>query len=238
MAMGGGGFSEEPDNPLLDDYVLSLANSALPKVCFVPTASGDAASYIVKFYSAFTKRECRPSHLAILQDMPQDLESFVLGQDIIYVGGGNTVTMLAAWRELGLDVVLRNAWRNGVILCGLSAGSICWFQSAPTDSYGNGRLRPLLNGLALLPGSHCPHYDTELARRPTYQGFVKDGILPSGYAADDGAALRFRDEELVEAVSSRPGAKAWRLERDSGNVLETMIPTRYLGSDAYSSTVT
>jgi dipeptidase E len=158
VSIGGGGFSEEPDNPVLDDYILSLSPESNPRVCFLPTASGDAPAYIVKFYSAFTKKECRPSHMAILQDMPRPLETFVMQQNIIYVGGGNTVAMLAAWRALGLDVLLRKAWEEGTILCGISAGSICWFEGGPTDSFGDGQLRPLTNGLAFLPGSHCPHY--------------------------------------------------------------------------------
>src|SRR5688572_1013908 len=124
VALGGGGFSEEPDNPLLDDYILSLCDQPNPRVCFLPTASGDAPAYIVKFYSAFTTKNCRPSHLAILQGAPNPLETFVMQQDIIYVGGGNTVAMLATWRALGLDELLRKAWQEGTILCGISAGSI------------------------------------------------------------------------------------------------------------------
>jgi dipeptidase E len=226
--MGGGGFSEDPDNPLLDDYILSLANSPDPRVCFVPTASGDAAAYIVKFYAAFTKKQCRPTHLALLQDSPRDLEKFVLSQDIIYVGGGNTATMLAAWRVMGLELILKEAWFRGIILCGISAGAICWFESGPTDSLGLGALTPLLDGLGLISGSHCPHYDSDPTRRPAYKRFIEAGLLPPGFAADDGAALCFRGTEFVEAVASRPGARGWRVEKTASGVVETPLPTRQL----------
>jgi len=162
VAMGGEGFSMEPENPLLDDYILSLSQSADPRMCFVPAASGDAASYIVNFYASFTRKWCRPSHLAILQGKPAAWEEFVLDQDVIYVCGGNTATMIASWQVLGLDDLLRRAWQQGVVLAGLSAGSICWFESGPSDSWGP-ELRPMA-GLGLVPGSHCPHYDGEEQR--------------------------------------------------------------------------
>lgn len=220
----------EPNNPLLDDYVLKLTRKADPRVCFVPTASGDATAYTVNFYSSFTRKKCRPSHLAILQGRPVEMEQFVLGQDVIYVGGGNTATMMASWRVLGLDEILRKAWLQGVILTGLSAGSICWFESGPSDSWG-AELRPV-SGLGFLPGSHCPHYDGEADRRPSYQRLIQDGLLPDGYAADDGAALVFRGTSLDEVVSSRPQAQAWRVERNSdGGVTESALPTRFLSAN-------
>ena len=231
VAMGGGGFSMEPGNPLLDRFLLSLSGSADPRVCFVGTASGDATQYIANFYTHLSKLACRPSHLAILQNRPPDLEQFVLSQDVIYVGGGNTAAMIATWQVLGLADLLRKAWENGVVLAGLSAGSICWFESGPSDSWapvGQADLRPV-NGLGFLPGSHCPHYDGEAMRRPTYQQQVRDGLLPNGYAADDGAALVFRGTRLEEVVSSRPHARGFRVERSSNGVTETELPTRYLG---------
>jgi dipeptidase E len=229
VALGGGGFSEEPDNSLLDDYILALTSKPNPRVCFVPTASGDAAPYIVKFYSAFNRKDCRPSHLALLQDSPRDLEAFVLEQDILYVGGGNTVTMLASWKAMGLDVLLRRAWAEGTLLCGLSAGSICWFEGGPTDSFQDGKLHPITNGLGILSGSHCPHYESEELRRPEYQRMIHQELLPPGYAADDGVGLVFEGTALKEAVSSREGAKAWRVEPSPQGVLEIPVQTRYLG---------
>ena len=231
VAMGGGGFSMEPDNPLLDDHVLSLARAARgrdrPRVCFLPTASGDAEGYVARFYAAFA-RKSEASHLALFNRTVLDLETFLLEQDVIYVGGGNTANMLAVWRLHGVDELLRRAWAGGSVLTGLSAGSLCWFEGGTTDSFGG--LAPLRDGLGLLPGSHSPHYDGEPGRRPAYHGYVADGSLPDGYAADDGAALVFRATMLDEVIASRPASKAYRVARGAdGSVTETPLETRYLG---------
>ncbi|HET7628220.1 MAG TPA: Type 1 glutamine amidotransferase-like domain-containing protein, partial [Bacillales bacterium] len=134
IAMGGGGFSMEPDNLLLDEYIVAQARNERPKVCFVPTASGDAAGYIDKFYKAFSSLACKPSHLSLFKPPVKDLQSFLLDKDVVYVGGGNTNNLLLLWRAWGLDVSLRKAWEQGVVLAGLSAGSICWFEEGVTDS--------------------------------------------------------------------------------------------------------
>ncbi len=232
VAMGGGGFSMEPDVPLLDDHVLGLARErrgrGRPRVCFLATASGDADAYIASFYAAFALR-ADASHLALFRRTVDDLEACLLDQDVIYVGGGNTANMLAIWRAHGVDAVLAQAWASGIVLAGLSAGSMCWFESGTTDSYGNG-LAAFVGGLGFLPGSHSPHYDGESERRPTYQRLVADGTLPDGYAADDGAALVFHGTDLAEVIVSRPLARAYRVERTpGGGVVETELPTRYLG---------
>jgi len=230
VAMGGGGFSMEPDNPLLDEFVLSLTRSPRARVCFLPTASGDDPGYVAGFYRAFAAHDCRPTDLQLFQRTIADLESFVLAQDVIYVGGGNTANMLAVWRIHGLDRILRRAWEEGVVLCGLSAGMNCWFEQSVTDSFSLDRFAPLHDGLGLLPGSACPHYDGEEQRRPTYTRLVAAGELAGGWAADDGAALVFAGRELVEAVSSRPHAGAWRVERTAGDgVSEQPVPVRRLG---------
>lgn len=221
----------EPENPLLDRFVLSLARSASPRVCFVPTASGDAEGYVVRFYRAFAGLDCRPTDLQLFDRRVDDLESFVLAQDVIYVGGGNTANLLAVWRAHGLDRMLRRAWEHGVVLCGVSAGMNCWFEASVTDSFGAERLVPLRDGLGLLPGSGCPHYDGEKQRRPTFTALVAGGELPEGWAADDGAALVFGGPELVEVVSSRASARGYRVERTpNGRVGEQVVPTRYLGA--------
>ena len=228
VAMGGGGFSMEPDNPLLDDYVLSLLEKSSPRVCFLPTASGDSDSYIVKFYEAFGNGRCVPTHLSLFRRTIDDLRSFILDQDVIYVGGGNTANMLAAWRVHGLDEILREAWSSGVILCGLSAGAVCWYESGVTDSFGK-QLRSLPDCLGFLPGSHCPHYDGERQRRPTYQHLIAQRVLVDGIAADDGVALRYSGSELIEVVSSRQDARAWSVGMTNGQVFEKELPPRYLG---------
>lgn len=234
VAMGGGGFSMEPDNPLLDDFVLSLSPRQPARVCFVPTASADAAPYISRFYRALSGR-CLPADLTLFGTpaLPRrpartdELAEFVAGQDIFYVGGGNTLNLLALWRAHGLDRLLYQAWQNGAVLSGVSAGMICWFQASMTDSFGG--VAPLDDGLGFLPGSACPHYDGEAERRPAYQRSVGAGMA-AGYAADDGAALHFVGQEFVQAVSSRREAAAYRVERVAGQVVEQRLPTRFLGT--------
>jgi dipeptidase E len=232
--MGGGGFSMEPDNLLLDDFVLSLSRRQPARVCFIPTASADSAEYIVKFYRTFSGR-CIPTDLTLF-DSPlltrrpartSELAAFIADQDVIYVGGGSTANLLALWRAHGLDVHLREAWSNGAVLSGVSAGMVCWFRGGVTDSYGG--LERLNDGLGFLDATACPHYDGGHERRRSYQRAIADG-LGSGYAADDGAALHFRGSELVEAVSSRPEAGAYRVELVKGRVIEIRLPVRFLGA--------
>ncbi len=224
VAMGGGGFSMEPDNPLLDTWLLSLTGRQTPKVCFIPTASGDSEVYIDRFHTAFSAHDCQARHLSLFKRQDRDLRAVLLSQDLIYVGGGNTANMLAVWRVHGLDAALTEAWAAGVVLAGLSAGSLCWFEGGVTDSFGEA-LAPLCDGLGLLPGSHCPHYDGEVLRRPRYRELVGSGALPPGLAADDGVALRFSGTALAEVVTSRPGARGWRVTAEG----EEPIAARYLG---------
>jgi peptidase E len=233
VAMGGGGFSMEPENPLLDDFVLGLSSRQPPRVCFLPTASADSASYIVLFYRALSRR-CVASDLTLwsapaLPRRPArtaDLAAAIAEQDVIYVGGGDTANLLVLWRRHGLDVLLRHAWSRGAVLAGVSAGMLCWFRGGVTDSFGG--LEPLDDGLGLIDASACPHYDGEPGRRAAYHRAIAGG-LPGGYAADDGAALHFRGQELVEAVSSRPLARAYRVELVGRDVRESALPTRFLG---------
>ena len=229
VAMGGGGFSTEPEKPLLDDFILTLARRrrGRPRVCLLPTASGDASDLIVRFHGAFDGR-AEASHLGLFDRTVTDLRAFVLAQDVVYVGGGNTANMLAVWRVHGLDSILVEAWRAGVVLAGLSAGAICWFEAGVTDSFGSS-LGPLRDGLRLLQGSMCPHYDGEPLRRPTYRRLVGEGF-PGGYAADDGAAFVFAGTRLEEVVTSRPEARGWRVILGSGGVIEEPLPARYLGA--------
>lgn len=218
----------EPDNLLLDQYIINQSKASEPKVCFLPTASGDAENYIERFYKAFNSLSCEPSHLSLFKPSTRDLEGFLLEKDIIYVGGGNTKNMLALWREWGIDSILRQAWKSGIILAGLSAGSICWFEEGTTDSYGDGL--ETIKGLGLIEGSHSPHYDGEENRRPLYHSYIESGELKDGFAADDGAALHFIEGELSKAVSSRPHASAYRVEKKDGVIQEYKIPTNYLAN--------
>lgn len=227
IGMGGGGFLMEPENPLLDQYILAQTGRTRPRVCFVPTASGDSENAIERFYTAFRKIESVPTHLSLFKPPLGDLGAFVAEQDVLYVGGGNTKNLIALWREWGLDRIVREAWMRGTVLCGVSAGSICWFEQGVTDSI-TGSLTAL-SCLGLLPGSHCPHYDGESERRPAYHRLLTEGKLRDGYAADDGAALHFVGDRLEAVVSSRPAARGYRVSLVEGRPVETPLATRYLG---------
>jgi peptidase E len=234
VAMGGGGYSMEPDNPLLDRFVVELARGrrrhGRPTVCYLGTAGGEQERFSGMFFRAYSQLDCRPVELSLFWREVRDLRGFLLDCDAVMVGGGNTANLLAVWRLHGLDEALRAAWEDGVVLAGWSAGMLCWFEAGVTDSFDLARLAPLHDGLGLLPGSACPHYDGEPRRRPTYRRLVGDGTLPAGHAADDGAALVFHGTELAEVVTSRAGARAFRVERRGGAAAETALATRFLGS--------
>jgi dipeptidase E len=217
----------EPDNPLLDDFILSLARKRQPKVCFVPTASGDSDNYVARFYRAFGSSRCSPSHLPLFHGRLPVLANFLCDQDLIYVGGGNTANMLAVWRVQAMDKALAAAWRKGVVLCGVSAGAMCWFEGGLTYSFGS-RLAQLRDGLGLLKEAFCPHWDGEPWRRPALHREVQRGFPPT-ISADDDVALHFVGTRLVVTVSSRPNTHAYRVRFVDGKVIETPIPTRYLG---------
>ncbi|MFL8938026.1 Type 1 glutamine amidotransferase-like domain-containing protein [Rossellomorea oryzaecorticis] len=226
ITLGGGGFSMEPENPLLDRYILAQSDKSDPKVCFVPTASGDSDSYTTRFYDFFEKENCQPSHFSLFKPPTRDLEGFLLEKDIIYVGGGNTKNLLVLWKEWGLIPIFKKALEQGIILAGISAGSICWFEKGVTDSYGDGL--ETLECLGFLKGSNCPHYDGEAERRPAYHRFIESGEVGEGIAANDGAAVHYIDGSIHKIVSSRPDAKAYRVYFD-GKVIEEELETEFLG---------
>jgi len=227
VAFGGGGFSMESGNPLLDDYVLGLSGAERPRVCFLPSASGDADHYIVRFYRAFQADRCEASHISLFrrEQGPADLRRHLLEQDLIYVGGGSVISLLGVWRAHGIDAILREAWEQGVVLCGLSAGSLCWFAEAVTGFHGEPRG---VEGLGLLPFSNCVHYEPKSSRRRAYHDFIRAGMRP-GYAAEDGAALHFVGTELSRVIASRPVARGYRLDAVGERVVEMRIATAYLG---------
>lgn len=222
---GGGGFLMEKTR-ILDRHFLRATGKTRPRVCFVGNASGDAESARYKFYEAMASLDCHATHLSLFQPPTADLAGFVHEQDAIYVGGGNTRSLLALWREWGLDAILRAAYERGTVLGGISAGMICWFEYGITDSIP-GALTPL-RCLGWLPGTACPHYDGEAERRPAFHRMLAAGRIPPGYAADDGAALHFVDEQLAEVVVSRPAAAAYRLTLEDAEVVETALPARTL----------
>jgi peptidase E len=219
----------ERDSSLLDDYVLSLTGALRPRVCFLPTASGDADHYVVRFYRRFAA-SCEASHLSLFRrdqgtgGVEDDLATHLLAQDLIYVGGGNMVSMLGAWRAHGLDEVLREAWQQGIVLCGPSAGSLCWFAEALSAFHGAARS---VRGLGLLPYSNCVHYDAEPERRAEYRRLIGDGMCP-GFAVEDGVALHFQDVGLERVVSSRGDGSAYWIEPSGGSVAETRLDVDHL----------
>jgi dipeptidase E len=235
LAYGGGGFSMEPRNTLLDDWALSLTGKARPKVCFFGTASGDADHYVVRFYRRFAAvADC--SHVSLFRRdqgagaVEGDIERHLMEQDLVYVGGGSVLSLLGAWRAHRVDHMLRRAWRRGTIMVGLSAGSLCWFSECQTAFHGPPEAT---RGLGFLPWSNCVHYDDEPERRAAYLRMVGDGMAP-GWGVDDGAALRFEGRDLAEVVSSRPKAMAYRVEAVDGEGVEVPITPRYLGADVTS----
>jgi len=221
VVIGGGGFLRDSRDLRLEKYILKQAGKKNPSVCFIPTASGESAEYIVKFYSAFGRLGCRTSHLSLFRPPTADLESFIMEKDIIYVGGGNTKSMLALWQEWKLDSILKGAWEKGVILSGVSAGAICWFEEGVTDSVP-GEFRAI-KGLGFLKGSFCPHYDSEPDRQPAYHRLLDEGKIQPGYAVMDYAALHFIDDELKNVFYSKTEARACFVEAGKGKIKETVL---------------
>jgi peptidase E len=226
--MGGGGFTAEPQNPALDDFILALTGEREPRILFLPTASGDPNAQMAAFRSTFGARACQPRELSLfrLEHEHHDLRALILAQHIVYVGGGSMRNLLAIWREHGLDAILREAWEAGVVLAGLSAGAMCWFAHGITCS--TGRPAPTA-GLGFLPGSLSVHYDGQPARRPVYLDAVARGTVPAGYGADDGVGLLFEGTELVRIVASRPGTHAYRVHAGAdGEATETVLEPELL----------
>jgi dipeptidase E len=227
LAIGGLSLGPTSTDWPLHQYLLDLSGQERPRICLVATASGEDAASHAAFYATFARR-AEATHLDLFDRRIDDIEAFLLDQDVIYVGGGNTANMLAIWRVHGVDKALRTAWERGVVLAGWSAGGMCWFEGGLTDSFGPD-LAPLRDGLKFLAGSFCPHYDAESLRRPRYEQVVGSGALQDGFAADDGVGLLFEGRNFAEAVASLPGQHAYRVERRRGNsVEETQIRARLL----------
>lgn len=234
VAMGGGGFMMEDGPSLLDEYVVGLARSKTPKICFIATASGDAEKHLDNFYAGFARFHAELSHLAFFRKaLPgaiafDRIEERLAEQDIVYVGGGNTRSMLAVWREWGVPQALRNAYQRGTVLAGVSAGAICWFEWGASDSGSPGMRSGALRCLGFLKGSCSPHWGGEAHRRRDFHALVRRGDLPAGYGVSDGAALVFEDARLADVVSTMPKAGAFRVELARDRLVETALPARVL----------
>ncbi|GAC1572434.1 MAG: Type 1 glutamine amidotransferase-like domain-containing protein [Candidatus Elarobacter sp.] len=226
VALGGGGFITSGAGSPLDRYVLAAARRPNPRVCFIPTASADPAAKVRHFYRAFRAVTCRPSHLDLFRQTVVDVDAYLREQDVIYVGGGNTRNLLLLWKAWRVDRALRAAHAGGAVLAGVSAGALCWFRDGITDSYP-ARLAPI-RALGLIDRSFAPHYDSEEQRRPVFHGLIARGRLGSGYAAEDGVALRFERGVLREAVTEIAGKRAYRVARVAQGVREDALETRLL----------
>ncbi len=231
LALGGASLAASSNDARLHEYLLDLTGQDRPRICFIGTAGGDDPERLAAFYAFFARR-AEASHLALFDRRIEDIESFLLDQDVIYVGGGNTANMLAIWRLHRVDAALKKAWQQGVILAGPSAGAVCWFEGGTTDSFGP-ELTGLRDGLKLLPGSFCPHFDSESLRRPRFHELVASGDLPDGYAADDGVGLLLAGSDLAEVVAVLPETRAFFVARQRARgrpdgVEETAIRPRIL----------
>ena len=223
IAIGGGGFGRNPNHRLIEKYILDQSEISKPNICFIPTASAEDKSYTVNFYKCFSKLNCNTTHLNLFERTP-NLRSIINKQDIIYVGGGNTKSMLAVWKEWKLDVLLEKFYNKGKILCGVSAGSICWFDKGVTDSWASNL--SVLDCLGFIKGNNCPHYDGEKDRRPTVHKLIQENKIDFCYASDDGAALHFKNGALFKSVSFYKDAKSYMAKIDSK---EKIIEEEILG---------
>jgi dipeptidase E len=227
LAMGGGGFTME-STLALDRFALELADKPLPRICFLPTASGDPREQATRFHERFSSWPCELSILSLfhLGRDRIDPREHLLAQDVIYVGGGSMRNMLAVWREHSVDEIMRAAWERGIVLAGLSAGAMCWFEGGITMSGG---FAAPANGLGLVGGSLSVHRDSELERLPVFRQAIATGRLPAGFAADDGAAVLLRGTELVRCVASRDGARVISVSADGdGGTIEHEMPVTAL----------
>jgi dipeptidase E len=230
VALGGGAFSMEPDNGILDKYMLNLALVKEPRICFMGTASDDGIEYREKFYDFYSKQQCKPFHLDFKKP-PKDLEEFILSMDIIHVGGGSTRKIIETWEKFGADKILKKAYESGIIMTGMSAGAICWFEDGIYHDKDDSLKR--LPCLGLLKGSFCPHYNDEGTNlRKTFIRLIEESVIKSGYGVDDGAALHFVDGELIRVISSRYGMKAYELTKIRKTVTEKPLESIYLGDES------
>ena len=217
IAIGGGGFGRNPGEGIIEEYILKQTRKKKPNICFIPTATGDHDSYKVNYYETFSKLNCYPVHLDLFKRTP-DLKQLISEQDAIFVGGGNTKSMLAVWKEWQLDKVLKQAYQAGTIMSGVSAGAICWFQNGITDSWSSSlKVMPCLN---FIKGTCCPHYDEEPERKPMVKKLLIANKYKNIFAIDGGAALHIKNEAVFKSVSFKIDKKAHKVRIDNKNIIE------------------
>ena len=225
IAIGGGGFGRTPSSNLIEKYIINLSNKVTPKICFLPTASGDIDSYIVRFYSVFTRLNCTPSHIDFFK-RTIDIDDHIMNQDIIFVGGGNTKSMLAVWNEWGMNNLLKKAYENGVIMSGVSAGAICWFTNGVTDSWES-ELR-ILPCLDFIKGTCCPHYDEEPARIPYVKRILQESKVDNCISIEGGSALHFIDGKPFKNISFKDNKNSYNVFCENDTIIEKAYPVLQL----------
>jgi aminopeptidase N len=226
IAIGGGGFGRTQASNLIEQYILDQAsNKRSPSICFIPTATGDLDPYVVNFYSVFSRLDCKPSHISFFK-RTIDLEEHIAKQDIIFVGGGNTKSMLAVWKEWNLDKILKIAYERGTVMSGVSAGAICWFDQGLTDSWADElKIMPCMN---FISGNCAPHYDEEPERRPATKKLLEKNVITSMYGIEGGAALHFIDETPAYTVRFAKNKNAYNVTLQDSEVSENPFDIREL----------
>ena len=219
VAIGGGGFGRSLGNLRIEKYIVSLANKKVPKICFIPTASGDDDSYKLNFYRAFSKLNCETSHIDFFS-RTEELEDKILSQDIVYVGGGNTKSMLAVWRDWNLNLVLKKAYENGIIMSGVSAGAICWFEKGITDSYA--KSLEILNCLGFVKGIACPHFDEEKEREPYVNDLIKRDLISSCICIEGYSALHITKNGF-KTINFGNNKQCFKLYKEKNKILKKII---------------
>ena len=221
IAIGGGGFGRNPGIGIIEKYILEQSKKDMPNICFIPTATGDDESYKVSYYATLTKLNCNPTHLDFFKRTP-NLEKIIMKNDIIFVGGGNTKSMLAVWRDWGLDIILKEAYESGVIMSGVSAGAICWFQKGITDSWAN-KLN-IIDCLSFTKGNCCPHYDEEAERKPSLSNFILNEQINECFAIEGGCALHIKNDAVFKAVSFKEEKNSFLVKKEDEKIIENVLP--------------
>ena len=220
IAIGGGGFGRDPGKGIIEDYILKQSKKKKPNICFIPTATGDNEEYKENFYTTFSKLNCQATHLDFFKRTP-DLENLIQDQDVIFVGGGNTKSMLAVWKDWGLDIFLKSAYEKGVVMSGVSAGAICWFDKGVTDSWASNL--QLMECLGFIEGTCCPHYDEEIDRRPAVDAFLSKQLISSCIAIEGECALHIKDGKVFSSVAFGKGKKSYSVVLRNNKVIETQF---------------
>ena len=217
IAIGGGGFGRKISNLSIEKYILNVTKKECPRICFLPTATGDDDTYIVRYYSVFTRLNCIPTHIELFK-RTIDINEHIMHQDVIFVGGGNTKSMLAVWNDWGMNNILKQAYNNGIIMSGVSAGSICWFTRGITDSWDNElQIIPCLD---FVEGTCCPHYDEEPSRIPFVKKVLKEKRINKCISIEGGSALHLINGKPFKNLSFYNNKNSYNVYFDNNKIIE------------------